>query len=139
MSLTVRENASLSALPKFANYGVIDRSKEASAVEAQREALTIRTASIETEVATLSGGNQQKVVLARALLGEPRLVLAEEPTQGVDAGAHIEIFRILRQIADSGIPVLLLSSDGRELEGVCDRVVIFSRGQIVGELSGDDV
>ena len=139
MSLSVRENAALSALPKFANYGVVDRGEEIAAVEAQREALKIRTASIETEVSTLSGGNQQKVVLARALLGEPSLVLAEEPTQGVDAGAHIEIYRILRQVADSGIPVLVLSSDGLELEGLCDRVVVFSRGQIAGDLSGDDV
>jgi ribose transport system ATP-binding protein len=139
MSLTVRENASLSALPRFANYGVVDRRQEVAAVEGQRKGLNIRTASIETEVSTLSGGNQQKVVLARALLGEPSLVLAEEPTQGVDAGAHIEIYRILRQVAESGIPVLVLSSDGMELEGLCDRVVVFSRGEIVGELSGDDV
>jgi ribose transport system ATP-binding protein len=66
-------------------------------------------------------------------------VLAEEPTQGVDAGAHIEIYRILRQIADRGIPVVVLSSDGLELEGLCDRVLVFSRGQVVGELSGEDV
>jgi ribose transport system ATP-binding protein len=139
MSLTVRENVSLSALPRFARYGVVDRREEVEAVRAQRDALDIRTSSVETEVSTLSGGNQQKVVLARAMLGEPRLVLAEEPTQGVDAGAHIEIYRILREVANRGIPVILLSSDGRELEGVCDRVVIFSRGQVVGELDGDDV
>jgi ribose transport system ATP-binding protein len=139
MSLTVRENASLSALPRFASHGVVDRRKEVAAVRAQRDALNIRTPSVEADIATLSGGNQQKVVLARALLGEPRLLLAEQPTQGVDAGAHIEIYRILRQVADSGIPVILLSSDNRELEGVCDRVVIFSRGQLVGELGGDDV
>jgi ribose transport system ATP-binding protein len=139
MSLSVRENASLAALPRFARYGVVDHGAEAAAVEGQREALTIRTSSIEREVSTLSGGNQQKVVLARALLAEPSVVLAEEPTQGVDAGAHIEIYRILRQVADSGIPVLVLSSDGVELEGLCDRVVVFSRGQVVGELSGADV
>ena len=78
-------------------------------------------------------------MLARALLSEPALVLAEEPTQGVDAGAHVEIYRILRRIADEGTPVLVLSSDGVELEGLCDRVVVFSRGQVVGELAGDDV
>jgi ribose transport system ATP-binding protein len=139
MTLSVRENAALSALPKFARRGVVDRGKEAAAVEGQRQALNIRTASIETEVSTLSGGNQQKVVLARALLGEPTLVLAEEPTQGVDAGAHIEIYRILREVAGSGTPVVVLSSDGLELEGLCDRVVVFSRGQVVGELSGDEV
>ncbi len=139
MRLSVRENVSLSALPRFSRYGVVDRGDETEAVLGQRDALDIRTASIETDVSTLSGCNQQKVVLARALLGEPRLVLAEEPTQGVDAGAHIEIYRILRRVAESGIPVILLSGDGRELEGVCDRVVIFSRGQIVGELDGEDV
>ena len=139
LSLSVRENASLSALPQFTTRGFVDRGKEVEAVSAEREALNIRTASIETEVSTLSGGNQQKVVLARALLAKPTLVLAEEPTQGVDAGAHIEIYRILRQIADQGVPVLVLSSDSRELEGLCDRVVVFSRGQIIGELSGDDV
>jgi ribose transport system ATP-binding protein len=139
LSLTVRENAALAALPQFARHGVVDRRRESAAVERQRDVLNIRTASIESDVATLSGGNQQKVVLARALLADPSLVLAEEPTQGVDAGAHIEIYRILREVADNGIPVLVLSSDGLELEGLCDRVVVFSRGQVVGELSGEDV
>jgi ABC-type sugar transport system ATPase subunit/ribose/xylose/arabinose/galactoside ABC-type transport system permease subunit len=139
MSLTVRENAALSALPRFARHGIVDRGRESAAVEEQRRGLNIRTSSIETEVSTLSGGNQQKVVLARAMLGEPTLVLAEEPTQGVDAGAHIEIYRILRAVADGGTPVVVLSSDGRELEGLCDRVVVFSRGSVIGELDGDDV
>jgi ribose transport system ATP-binding protein len=139
MSLTVRENAALSALPQFASRGFINRRQEVAAVAQQRAALNIRTASIETPVSTLSGGNQQKVVFARALLAKPLLVLAEEPTQGVDAGAHIEIYRILREVADSGVPVIVLSSDGLELQGLCDRVIIFSRGQIAGELRGDDV
>jgi ribose transport system ATP-binding protein len=139
MSLTVRENAALSALPRFARYGIVDRRREATAVEGQRAVLNIRTSSIETDISTLSGGNQQKVVLARALLGDPTLVLAEEPTQGVDAGAHIEIYRILREVADRGTPVVVLSSDARELEGLCDRVVVFSRGQVIGELDGQDV
>jgi len=139
MRLSVRENASLSALGQYASHGLLNRRREAEAVTLQRDALDIRTSSIETEVSTLSGGNQQKVVLARALLAHPRLVLAEEPTQGVDAGAHIEIYRILRQIADEGVPVLVLSSDSRELEGLCDRVVVFSRGSIIGELDGAEV
>jgi ribose transport system ATP-binding protein len=139
MSLSVRENVALSALPRFARNGVVDRGDEREAVEEQRRSLNIRTASVDTEVSTLSGGNQQKVVLARALLGEPKLVLAEEPTQGVDAGAHIEIYRILRQVADAGTPVVVLSSDGRELDGLCDRVVVFSRGTLIGELTGEEV
>ena len=108
-------------------------------MERQRAALGIKTASIEAAVSALSGGNQQKVALARSLLARPSLILADEPTQGVDAGARVEIYRILREAAASGIPVLVVSSDTLELEGLCDRVVIFSRGHVIGELSGDNV
>ncbi|MBX5468611.1 MAG: ATP-binding cassette domain-containing protein, partial [Thermoleophilaceae bacterium] len=139
MRLSVRENATLSSLERFARSGVVQRRAEVAAVEEQRKALNIRTVSIEKDVGALSGGNQQKVVLARALLSQPKLVLADEPTQGVDAGARVEIYRILREIADSGIPVLIVSSDGLEIEGLCDRVLVFSRGHVVGELKGDDV
>jgi ABC-type sugar transport system ATPase subunit/ribose/xylose/arabinose/galactoside ABC-type transport system permease subunit len=139
MSLSVRENAALTGIHRFARNLVVSQRAEARAVEEQRANLNIRTASIETGVEALSGGNQQKVVLARALLSEPRLVLADEPTQGVDAGARVEIYRILRQIAESGVPVLISSSDGLELEGLCDRVVVFSRGTVVGQLEGADV
>jgi ribose transport system ATP-binding protein len=138
-TLSVRENAALSALPQFASNGVVQRRVEVARVEHEREVLNIRTPSIERAVATLSGGNQQKVALARSLLAKPSLVLVDEPTQGVDAGARLEIYRILREVADSGVPVLVVSSDGLELAGLCDRVVIFSRGQVVRELDGDDV
>jgi ribose transport system ATP-binding protein len=139
MSMSVRENAALSALPRFARRGIVQRRTEVAAVDGQRAALGIRTPSVETPISALSGGNQQKVVLARSMLAEPSLVLADEPTQGVDAGARVEIYRILRGIAGSGIPVLVVSSDGLELQGLCDRVVIFSRGQVVKELNGDQV
>ena len=139
MSLSVRENAALSSLTRFATRAVVRRRAEAAAVEHEREALAIRTPSIETTVEALSGGNQQKVVLARAMLSEPRLVLADEPTQGVDAGARVEIYRILREIADSGVPVLIASSDGLELEGLCDRVMVLSRGHVVRELQGAEL
>jgi ribose transport system ATP-binding protein len=139
MSLSVRENAALSALRRFARSGVVRRREEAHAVEHEREALAIRTPSIETTVESLSGGNQQKVVLARALLSKPSLVLADEPTQGVDAGTRVEIYRILREIAKAGVPVVIVSSDGLELEGLCDRVFVMSRGTVVDELSGESV
>jgi len=139
MALSVRENATLSSLPRYARHGVVSRREEVTAVKREVDALHIRTASLETDVEALSGGNQQKVVLARAMLSQPRLILADEPTQGVDAGARVEIYRILREIAESGVPVLIVSSDGLELEGLCDRVIVFSRGEVVGELRGDDV
>lgn len=139
MSLSVRENAVLSALPLLSKFGFVRQRLEREKVEAQRNDLAIRAASIDANIASLSGGNQQKVVLARALLADASLVLAEEPTAGVDVGARAEIYRILRDVADRGTPVLIVSSDGLELEGLCDRVLVFSRGHIVGELTGADV
>jgi ribose transport system ATP-binding protein len=139
MRLSVRENAALAALPRFARFGVIRRRVENERVEEQKASLAIRTPSIETNVASLSGGNQQKVVLARALLADAKLVLAEEPTAGVDVGARAEIYKVLRDVADRGTPVVIVSSDLLELEGLCDRVIVFSRGHVVGELSGAEV
>lgn len=138
-TLSVRENAALTALPRFAGAGVVNGRAETTAVLEQRERLAIRTPGIETLVTALSGGNQQKVVMARSLLAEPSLILVDEPTQGVDAGARVEIYRLLREIADTGITVLVVSSDALELAGLCDRVVVFSRGQVVGDLEGDAV
>lgn len=139
MSLSVRENAAISSLSRFARGGVMRPAAERRAVAEQRDELRIRTDSLETPVSALSGGNQQKVVLARAMLSQPTLIIADEPTQGVDAGARMEIYRILREAAANGIPVLVVSSDSIELEGLCDRIVVFSRGQIVRELAGDEV
>jgi ribose transport system ATP-binding protein len=137
--MSVRENAALSALKRFARWRLLRRSAEVDAVNRLRDQLTIRTPTIEASVGSLSGGNQQKVVMARSVLAEPTLLLVDEPTQGVDAGARVEIYAILRQIAGSGIPVIVLSSDGLELEGLCDRVYVFSRGQVVAELTGEGV
>ena len=111
MRLSVRENAALAALRQFAWLGIVRARVEQQAVEEQSARLDIRTPSIEANVAGLSGGNQQKVVLARALLAQAAVVLAEEPTAGVDVGARSEIYRILRDVADHGTPVLIVSSD----------------------------
>ena len=99
----------------------------------------MKTPSSEAAVASLSGGNQQKVVLARALLSQPGIVIADEPTQGVDVGARAEIYKILREISASGVPVVVASSDAKELEGLCDRVIVMSRGQVVEELVGAEI
>ena len=139
-TLSVRENALVSTLGQFSRRGVTSLRREARAVEAQRENLSIRTPSIEANVLSLSGGNQQKVLLTRAMLNDNiRLLLAEEPTQGVDVGARAEIYRILRQVADAGAAVVIVSSDIRELDGLCDRVAVFSAGHVVAELRGADV
>ncbi len=138
-SLTVRENATFAALDKFAAYGILNRNDEVKQVSTTFKSLAVKASSIEAPILSLSGGNQQKVVMARALLSAPGLIVADEPTQGVDVGARAEIYRILRDVSGSGTPVIVNSSDAAELEGLCDRVIVLSRGRVVETLSGDDV
>ncbi|MGN6244943.1 MAG: ATP-binding cassette domain-containing protein [Motilibacteraceae bacterium] len=139
MSLSVRENAAVSALQKFRGTLFLRRSTENERVGKELRGLEVKAASPEIEVSSLSGGNQQKVVLARALLSEPSLLLADEPTQGVDVGARAEIYRIMREVSARGVPVVVASSDAKELEGLCDRVVVMSRGNVVDTVDGAEV
>jgi ribose transport system ATP-binding protein len=139
MTLSVRENAAVSSLPRFRQGPFVKRDLEVAAVESELDTLAVKTPSMEANVASLSGGNQQKVVMSRALLLKPAMLIADEPTQGVDVGARAEIYRILREVAQSGIPVIVASSDAHELEGLCDRVIVMSRGHSVVELTGDAV
>jgi ribose transport system ATP-binding protein len=138
-SLNVRENTAANALSRFTHRGFVRRSAEQRAVDGEIAALAVRTRSSEAVVTELSGGNQQKVVFGRALLGEPRVLLCDEPTQGVDVGARAEIYGLLRRLADEGRAIVICSSDAQELEGLCDRVLIMSRGRAVADLSGDQV
>jgi ribose transport system ATP-binding protein len=102
--------------------------------------LRIRMASIEQPVQSLSGGNQQKVSLTRPFLrGNVKLILADEPTQGVDVGARFDIYDALRAKANEGVALIVKSSDPLELAGLCDRVVVMSRGRIVDEIRGDEL
>jgi ribose transport system ATP-binding protein len=139
LNLSVRENVSLLSLAPLSQGGFVRRARERPHVAAQIERLGIKTPSAETAVSALSGGNQQKVLFARALLGAPRVLLADEPTRGVDAGARIDLYQVMREAAAEGRAVVVLSSDAIELQGLCDRVVVFSRGQIVRELAGDEI
>lgn len=139
LPLSVGENISSKTLDEVSTVGVVQKSRVLSVAKKQIERLSIKTPSAKTPLSSLSGGNQQKVVLARTLLTKPKVLLAEEPTQGVDAGARVDIYNILRGAADNGAAVIVLSSDGVELVGLCDRVLIMSRGTVVDELSGDAV
>jgi ribose transport system ATP-binding protein len=139
MSLSVRENAAVSALTRFRRGPFISRRAEIDAVDHEVQQLAVKTDGIEANVGSLSGGNQQKVVLARALLSQPAILIADEPTQGVDVGARAEIYRILREVSAGGVPVVIASSDAKELEGLCDRVIVMSRGHVVEELVGQEI
>jgi ribose transport system ATP-binding protein len=137
--LTVRENASFAALDRFSTFGIMRRKSELKQVGATFSSLAVKAPNIEAPILSLSGGNQQKVVMSRALLSAPSLIVADEPTQGVDVGARAEIYRILREVSSSGTPVIVNSSDAAELEGLCDKVIVLSRGRSVATLTGADV
>ncbi|OZE79149.1 ABC transporter ATP-binding protein [Rhodococcus sp. 15-649-1-2] len=137
--LSLRENSSLSALGRFLTGGVLSKGLERKETTAAFSSLQVKAPSPEVDITTLSGGNQQKVVLSRALMTNSAIILADEPTQGVDVGAREEIYQILRSASATGSGIIVLSSSAAELEQICDRVVVFSRGKAVRELVGDEV
>jgi ribose transport system ATP-binding protein len=138
LEFSVNENISLANLAAFAAGGLVHtRAERGNALE-RRAALDIRTASIDTLVGTLSGGNQQKVVLAKWLSMTPRVVIFDEPTRGIDVGSKSEIYKLMRGLADSGVVVLMISSDMEEVIGVSDRIVVMREGRIGGFLERDE-
>jgi ribose transport system ATP-binding protein len=133
--LSVRANATVQVLRRLARAGVVRRSSERRAIAQLVDRLRVRMGSPEQPVASLSGGNQQKVSLMRPFLrGDVKVILAEEPTQGVDVGARFDIYEALHAKAAEGLAAIVKSSDPLELAGLCDRVVVMSRGRIVEEL-----
>ena len=130
------ENATLSRLGEFSAFGVVRRRAERRAARTVLDRCDVRAASYSAPVGTLSGGNQQKVLLARMLLCDPRVVLADEPTRGVDVGAKRAIYDFLVSLAAEGLGIVLISSELEELIGLAHRVLVMRRGRIVAELTG---
>jgi ribose transport system ATP-binding protein len=138
--LSVRANTTIQVLRRLGRLGFLNRRRERDTVAGLVRRLSIRMASIEQPVQSLSGGNQQKVSLTRPFLrGNVSVILAEEPTQGVDVAARFDIYDALRGKAADGTAIVVKSSDPLELAGLCDRVVVMSRGKIVDEIRGDDL
>jgi ribose transport system permease protein/ribose transport system ATP-binding protein len=138
--LSVRANATVQVLRRLARYGVIGRRRERGAIDELVRRLQVRMGSVEQPIQSLSGGNQQKVSLMRPFLrGDVKVILAEEPTQGVDVGARFDIYGALREKADEGIAAIIKSSDPLELAGLCDRVIVISRGRIVEEIPREEL
>ncbi|MBS1678823.1 MAG: ATP-binding cassette domain-containing protein [Actinobacteria bacterium] len=136
-SLPIRENITVGMLDRLSRWGVIGWQGERDLVSETVSNFGIRMGSAEAPPTSLSGGNQQKVALGRVLAGEPRLLLAEEPTQGVDVRSRVDIYNLLRDAARKGLAVVLVSSDASELVGLCDRIVVMSRGRLVAELAAE--
>lgn len=132
----VRENVTLADLPS--SLALIDRGAETRTAERQRTALAIKAPSVATEVVTLSGGNQQKVVLGKWLSMRPKVVIFDEPTRGIDVGAKAEIYSLMRGLADRGVAIVMISSDMEEVIGVSDRIAVMHEGRISGILERAD-
>jgi galactofuranose transport system ATP-binding protein len=133
--MSVRENLTLALLPQLTRYGVVQRKKQQVIVESFIKKLGIKTSGPDQKIRELSGGNQQKVLLARWLCLNPRLLILDEPTRGIDVGAKGEIQSLIGELAGNGLGVLMISSELEELTEGCDRVVVLRDGQSVSELS----
>ncbi len=138
VEMSVRHNITLPGLSGYTRLGLINRRAETLESKRQIEALRIKAPSGETVAANLSGGNQQKVVLAKWLALKPKVLIVDEPTRGIDVGAKAEIYRLLRELADRGVAVIVVSSDMEEVLGISDRIVVMREGNLAGILHRDD-
>jgi ribose transport system ATP-binding protein len=133
-AMTVRENITLPALARYSSAGFIRRSAEEAVAQKMCAELKIKSPSVEATASNLSGGNQQKVVLAKWLSLDPKVILFDEPTRGIDVGAKAEIYQLMRRLADQGVAILMISSDMEEILGNSDRVAVMHEGRISGVL-----
>ena len=137
LDFSVAENISLPNLPAYANAAIVSETSERRQAEQSRRDLAIKVPTVDTRTGSLSGGNQQKVVLAKWLAMAPRVIIFDEPTRGIDIGAKSEIYRLMRALADQGVAVLMISSDMEEVIGISDRIAVMHEGAISGMLERD--
>ncbi|HVA48281.1 MAG TPA: sugar ABC transporter ATP-binding protein [Pirellulales bacterium] len=134
LAMSVKENISLPSLDRLNHWGLVARRAERELADTMRQRLNIRTPHVEQRSGLLSGGNQQKIVIAKWLARACRLLILDEPTRGIDVGAKAEIYALMRELADQGLGVLMISSDLEEVLGVSDRVLVMHQGQLAGGL-----
>ncbi len=138
LSQSIKVNTSLAHLDAISSHTVIDGDKEYAVAEEYRDKLKIKTPTVEQLVGNLSGGNQQKVLLAKWMFAEPDIMLLDEPTRGIDVGAKYEIYCIINDLAAAGKSVVMISSELPEVLGLCDRIYIMNEGKMVGEMKGSE-
>jgi ribose transport system ATP-binding protein len=136
---SVYSNITISSMSRFARLGFLDRGAEKKRSSELTESLDVRPSGVVRAVRTLSGGNQQKVVLARWLLRDCRVLLLDEPTRGVDVGARSEIYQLIRSLADRGVAVVVVSSEIEEVLGLADRVLVVREGEVVHESAASEI
>lgn len=139
LGLSIRDNLSLSSLSSLLTWRYfVSPRKEDALIESYRQALQIKMVNAEQEVRKLSGGNQQKVILARCMALNPRVLIVDEPTRGIDVGTKSEVHQVLFDMAKRGVAVIVISSDLPEILAVSDRIITLSEGRVTGELHGDE-
>jgi len=139
LPMSVKFNLSFAALDRISRHGVVDRASERRLIDQMIELLAIRTDGTELPVAALSGGNQQKVVIAKWLMVKPRIILLNDPTRGIDVGTKVELYQLLRKLASTGAAIVFYSTDYDELIGCCDRVLVLYDGAVRRVLVGDEI
>ncbi len=139
LPMSVRDNISMASINRFTRGIFIDRESQNAAIDEMVRRLSVKVGNVENPVATLSGGNQQKVVIAKWLMTDARIVLLNDPTRGIDVGTKQEIYQLLRDLADAGTAILFYTTDYDELIGCCDRVSIMYDGRIIRGLEGDAI
>ncbi|MBU5313910.1 sugar ABC transporter ATP-binding protein [Tissierella carlieri] len=138
LMMDVRSNMTISALEKFKRFLGIDKKKENRIASEYREKINIKTPSLHQKVQNLSGGNQQKVAIAKSLLTDPKVLILDEPTRGVDVGAKKEIYDLLNKIKEEGRSIIMISSEMPEILGMSDRILVMHEGQLRGEISREE-
>jgi ribose transport system ATP-binding protein len=134
LDMDVKWNISFSQVRRLSRHAVVDKEEEIRLAGKYRDLLKIKTPGLEQQVKNLSGGNQQKVVLAKSLAAQSRILIFDEPTRGIDVGAKQEIYNLMCDLADAGIAIIMISSDMEELLGMSDRVIVLCEGRIAGEV-----
>ena len=138
LGMAVRENISLANLGILSKLGFVIRRKERDVASSYVEDLMIKTPSVEQAVQNLSGGNQQKVVLAKWLFTQSRVLMFDEPTRGIDVGAKTEIYQLMNKLAEKGVAIIMISSELPEILGMSDRIIVMHDGSIAGELTREE-
>ena len=138
LGMDVKENSTLASLARIARAGVIDKNEEIRSTERYVKELRTKTPSVEQKVGNLSGGNQQKVVIAKWLLTHPKVLILDEPTRGIDVGAKVEVYEIMNALVDQGVCVVMISSELPEVLGMSDRILVLHEGRLTGQFSRDE-
>ena len=138
-TLDICKNASIASLRKYTNSVFCSDAKENTAVDDAIQKLHIKVADKHLPILSLSGGNQQKVVISKGLLTNPTILLMDEPSRGIDIGAKTEVFEIIHQLSEEGLSIIVISSELKEIMAIADRIYVLSNGKLTGELVGEEI